>query len=180
MGEKLSMDQLGRITAADFKKAAKVPIVVVLDQIRSGLNVGSIFRSADAFRIERIICCGYTPVPPHREVLKSALGATESVEWNYEENTIKAVQQLRSEGVHVYAVEQTSDSVQMDTFRPQTSQRLAIVLGNEVNGVSQEVIAACNGCFEIAQFGTKHSLNVAVCAGIVLYDLTVKLRTTVH
>lgn len=176
MGDKLSMEQLGRINAAEFKKAEKVPIVVVLDQIRSGLNVGSVFRSADAFRIERIICCGYTPVPPHREVLKSALGATESVDWSFEESTLNAVRRLQTDGISVFAIEQTTASVPLDVYLPPTGQRLAVVLGNEVHGVAQEVIEACDGCLEIAQFGTKHSLNVAVCAGIVLFDLTAKIR----
>lgn len=170
------MDQLGRISAEEFRHAPKHPIIVVLDNIRSGLNVGSIFRSADAFRIEKIICCGYTPVPPHREVLKSALGSTESVLWSYEASAAGAVHQLRQQRFRVFAVEQTTDSVALNSFRPSDHLPLAVVFGNEVQGVDQQVIEACDGTIEIQQFGTKHSLNVAVCAGIVLYDLSSKIQ----
>jgi tRNA G18 (ribose-2'-O)-methylase SpoU len=176
MSEKISMDQLGRISAEEFRKSEKIPITVVLDNIRSGLNVGSVFRSADAFRIEKIICCGYSPVPPHREVLKSALGATESVTWSYEEHTREAVISIENAGVRVFAIEQTTGSIALQQFDPKHSLPMAIVLGNEVNGVDQGVVEICNGCIEITQFGTKHSLNVAVCAGIVLYDLCAKIR----
>ncbi len=170
------MDQLGRISAEEFRKSEKIPITVVLDNIRSGLNVGSAFRSADAFRIEKIICCGYTPIPPHREVLKSALGATESVSWNHIPDTREAVWQLQSQGIKVFAVEQTTGSIPLQQFQPASYLPLAIVLGNEVQGVNQEVIEKCDGAIEITQFGTKHSLNVAVCVGIVLYDLCSKTR----
>jgi 23S rRNA (guanosine2251-2'-O)-methyltransferase len=176
MGEKISMDQLGRISAEEFKRAEKIPVIVVLDHIRSGLNVGSIFRSADAFRIQKIICCGYTPVPPHREVLKSALGATESVDWSYEEKTIEAIAQLKLLGCRVVAIEQTTSSIALNDFKTKDAETLAIVLGNEVQGVDAEVISNCDGSIEVTQYGTKHSLNVAVCAGIVLYDLSTKMR----
>lgn len=176
MNEKLSMDELGRISQDEFRQSEKYPVIVVLDNIRSGLNVGSIFRSADAFRIEKIYCCGYTPVPPHREVLKSALGATETVAWQHSDTTLEAVESLIKEGVLCYAIEQTTNSISLASFSPEKEKTLAFILGNEVHGVEQKVIDACNGTIEIAQYGTKHSLNVAVCAGIVLFETTSKLR----
>ncbi len=171
MNEKRTMSELERLTAGEFHEAQKIPLTLVLDNIRSGLNVGSIFRSADAFRVERIICCGYTPAPPHREVLKTALGATETVQWAVAENTLNTVKQLQRENTRCYALEQTKNSVPLHQFTPIGLQSIALVLGNEVHGVSQEVIDACDGSIEIMQFGTKHSLNVAVCAGIVLYTI---------
>jgi len=174
MNQKLSMSDLGRISTDEFQRVEKHPVILVLENIRSGLNVGSIFRSADAFRIEKIYCCGYTPVPPHREVLKSALGATESVTWEQGE-VMDTIKTLKLADVQCFAIEQTSGSINLSTFVP-AKRKLALVLGNEVNGVSQEVIDACDGTIEIAQHGTKHSLNVAVCAGIVLFSMTDKLR----
>lgn len=171
MNEKMSMEQLGRMSAEEFRKAEKVPLIVVLDNIRSGLNVGSIFRSADAFRLAKIVCCGYTPVPPHREVLKSALGATETVEWEYREKTVDTIAELKNAGIEVFAVEQTTNSQPLQAFSAKNRNTVAIVLGNEVHGVEQEVIDACHGAIEITQYGTKHSLNVSVCAGIVIYAL---------
>ena len=170
MNTKLSMEGLGRMSREEFLKAEKIPLVVVLDNIRSGLNVGSLFRSSDAFRLSGIICCGYTPVPPHREVLKSALGATETVQWSHQESTLDAVCELKQNGFMVFAIEQTALSKDLETFEwPLTP--VAIVLGNEVSGVDQAVIDECHASLEIAQHGTKHSLNVAVCGGIVLYEL---------
>lgn len=175
MNEKLSMDDLGRISKDEFKEAAKNRVIVVLDNIRSGLNVGSIFRSADAFLIEKIYCCGYTTTPPHREVLKSALGATETVAWEHNESTLAVIDQLKKSNIACYAIEQTVSSISLSSFIPEANKTIALVLGNEVNGVDQAVIDACNGTLEIAQHGTKHSLNVAVCAGIVLFDVTSKM-----
>lgn len=174
MNEKRSMEELGRISAEEFKASAKLPVILILDNIRSGLNVGSIFRSADAFRIEKIYCCGYTPSPPHREVLKSALGATETIKWESVEDTISVVKNLRSSKILCYAMEQTHQSVSISDFRPNGLNAIAIVLGNEVSGVAQHVIDECDGAVEIDQYGTKHSLNVAVCAGIALFALRSK------
>jgi 23S rRNA (guanosine2251-2'-O)-methyltransferase len=175
MNEKLSMDGLGRMNPSEFQQAQKFPVVVVLDNIRSGLNVGSIFRSSDAFLIEKIYCCGYTALPPHREVLKSALGATETVAWEHHTSTLDIVNQLKQDGTKCYAIEQTVSSIALTEFIPQANERIAIIMGNEVDGVDQEVINACDGTIEITQYGTKHSLNVAVCTGIVLFDITTKL-----
>ncbi len=168
------MEELGRISAEEFKASAKLPVILILDNIRSGLNVGSIFRSADAFRIEKIYCCGYTPAPPHREVLKSALGATETVKWESVENTISIVKNLRDNNISCYAMEQTHQSLSISDFRLDGLITIAIVLGNEVLGVAQQVIDECDGSLEIDQYGTKHSLNVAVCAGITLFALLAK------
>lgn len=166
------MSELERLSQDDFKQSEKLPLILVLDNIRSGLNVGSIFRSGDAFRVENIICCGFTPVPPHREVLKSALGATETVDWSYSESAFAAVSALKSSGVDCYAIEQTEGSIDLTNFKLDGQRKTAIVLGNEVTGVDQQVIDLCHGSIEIAQHGTKHSLNVAVCAGIVLFSIS--------
>ncbi|MBL0316787.1 MAG: RNA methyltransferase [Flavobacteriales bacterium] len=174
MLQKLSMSELGRMNAEEFKASGKFPIVLILDNIRSGLNVGSIFRSADAFRIAKIYCCGYTPVPPHREVLKSALGATTTVDWEYVQDGAELVQMLRNEGMEVFALEQTTGSIPLGEFVPST-KNTAYVLGNEVHGVAEDILKNCTGSVEITQHGTKHSLNVAVCAGIALFSVSEKL-----
>ncbi len=171
------MDQLGRMNPDEFHQSEKIPVIVVLENIRSGLNVGSVFRSADAFRIESIICTGYSPCPPHREVLKTALGATESVVWSYEAEASAVVERMKAEKVECYAIEQTSNSISLQQFEPQSGKKLLIVFGNEVSGVSQDVVDSCGQSIEITQFGTKHSLNVAVCAGIVFYDLQKKMSS---
>lgn len=171
------MDALGRMSAEEFRSADKYPVIVILDNIRSGLNVGSIFRSADAFRIRKIYCCGYTPAPPHREVLKSALGATETVEWEQQASTVDVISDLKKNNFACYAIEQTVGSISLSDFHPtDKAQGVALVLGNEVKGVEQSVIDLCDGCIEITQYGTKHSLNVAVCAGIVLFEVTEKMK----
>jgi 23S rRNA (guanosine2251-2'-O)-methyltransferase len=175
MNEKLSMDALGRMTPEAFKAAEKIPVVLLLENIRSGLNVGSLFRSGDAFRLKGIFCIGYTPVPPHREVLKSALGATETVDWDHRDDAVQLITELKAAGFQCMAIEQTSQSIELNNFIPDPTRPLALVLGNEVDGVSQSAIDACEGSIEIAQHGTKHSLNVAVCGGIVLYALHNKL-----
>lgn len=149
-------------------------MTLVLDNVRSALNVGSVFRSADAFRIARIILCGITATPPHREIQKTALGATSSVPWSYSESTLEAVKQLRAEGSDVYAIEQVRDSQPLHSFIPGPNP-IALVLGHEMDGVQQDVVDACKGAIEIIQEGTKHSLNVAVCAGIICYELHKKL-----
>jgi 23S rRNA (guanosine2251-2'-O)-methyltransferase len=167
---KLSMDELERKSVEAFKEAKKFPLVVVLDNVRSMNNVGSIFRSADAFLIQAIYLCGYTPQPPHRDIQKTALGATETVRWQYFETTVNAVEQLKKEGYNVLAVEQASGSEPLQRIDWDGKRNLALVLGNEVNGVAEEVLEHCNGCIEIPQMGMKHSLNISVAAGIVLWE----------
>lgn len=169
--EKLSMDALRRISADDFKSKAKMPLVLVLDNVRSGLNVGSIFRTADAFLLEKLVLCGITAQPPHREILKTALGSTETVEWEYCSETADAIQSLKQEGYRVFAVEQTTGKIWLQDFKPETQQRYALVLGNEVDGVDETALSLCDGAIEIPQFGTKHSLNVAVATGIVVWEI---------
>jgi 23S rRNA (guanosine2251-2'-O)-methyltransferase len=164
------MDELGRLSVDEFKQAAKHPVIVVLDNIRSMHNVGSVFRSADAFLAEAICLCGYTPQPPHRDIHKTALGATETVDWLYFPTTLEAVQNLKKRGYKVFAVEQAEGSISLEKFAAGDG-KTAIVFGNEVGGVDAEVIKLCDGCIEIPQFGTKHSLNISVAAGIVLWKL---------
>ena len=172
---KLSMDELGRKSVEEFKNAAKNPIIVVLDNIRSMHNVGSVFRSADAFLVEAIFLCGYTPQPPHRDIQKTALGATETVDWLYFETTSDAVTQLKSKGYKVYAVEQAAESISLEKIRVKPQENIAIVMGNEVEGVQDDVLMKVDGCLEIPQAGMKHSLNISVAAGIVLWELTRKM-----
>ena len=174
---KLSMDELGRKSVEEFKNAAKNPIIVVLDNIRSMHNVGSVFRSADAFLVEAIFLCGYTPQPPHRDIQKTALGATETVDWLYFETTSDAVTQLKSKGYKVYAVEQAAESISLEKIRVKPQENIAIVMGNEVEGVQDDVLMMVDGCLEIPQAGMKHSLNISVAAGIVLWELTRKMQT---
>lgn len=167
---KLSMDELGRMSVADFKAAEKKPIVVVMDNIRSMHNVGSVFRTSDAFLVGGICLGGFTPQPPHRDIHKTALGATESVDWWYYEQTIQAVLDLKNKGFKVYAIEQTQGSISLEKFK-KSQQPIAFVFGNEVEGVSNEVLQACDGAIEIPQYGMKHSLNISVAAAIVLWEM---------
>ena len=162
------------MSVAEFKDSEKQPIVVVLDHVRSLYNVGSVFRSSDAFRIEGVFLCGITARPPHPEIHKTALGAEESVPWKYFEKTEDAVSLLKEEGYTVLAVEQCEGSTMLQNFQRQPDRKYAIVLGNEVKGVQQQIVDSCDGCLEIPQFGTKHSLNVSVAAGIVLWHLSRK------
>ena len=166
---KLKNEELGRLDVEAFREAPKTPLVLVLDNIRSLHNVGSVFRSADAFRIEKVYLCGITATPPHKDIRKTALGATESVAWEYCANTVELLQSLR-ETYECYAVEQADGSVSLEDFQPDTQKRYAFVFGHEVKGVSQEAIHCCQGVLEIPQQGTKHSLNIAVAAGVVLWD----------
>lgn len=172
---KLSITELHRISAEEFKQAEKLPLVVVLDNVRSLHNIGSVFRTADAFRIECIYLCGITACPPHPEMHKTALGAEFTVDWRYVENTVQAVDNLRAEGYVVYSVEQVEGSTMLDQLVLDSGKKYAVVLGNEVKGVQQEVVDHSDGCIEIPQYGTKHSLNVSVTAGIVIWDLFKKL-----
>jgi len=168
---KLSMDELGRKTVEEFKLAAKTPVIAVLDNIRSMHNVGSVFRTADAFLIEAICLCGYTPQPPHRDIHKTALGATETVDWLYYPQTVDAVADLKARGYTVYGIEQAEGSISLEKFVTAPGEKIAVVFGNEVEGVQGEVLQLCDGCIEIPQLGMKHSLNISVAAGIVLWKL---------
>ena len=172
---KLSMDELNRKSTEEFKNASKTPIVLVLDNIRSMNNIGSVFRTADAFLLDGIYLCGVTATPPHREIQKTALGATESVNWKHFPATIDAVNSLKNDGFTVYAIEQAENSTMLDTLKL-SDKKIALVFGNEVSGVEQSVIDACNGCIEIPQYGTKHSLNLAVSVGIVVWEIAMKLK----
>ena len=173
--KKLTMDELNRISVEEYKQAEKTPIVVVLDNVRSMNNIGSVFRTADAFRIEKIYLCGITATPPHRDIHKTALGAENSVDWEYVEETLDCVKRLNDEGYAVYSVEQAEGSVMLQDFKAD-GRKTAVVFGNEIDGVDQAVVDACDGCIEIPQFGTKHSLNVSVTAGIVMWDLFSKIK----
>jgi len=173
---KLKNEELGRPEVDEFKKQEKTPIVIVLDNIRSLNNIGSVFRTADAFAIEAIYLCGITAKPPHREINKTALGATESVDWIYFESTQEALLSLRSEQYKIYSIEQVEKSTMLNNFTPKTNEKLAIVFGHEVKGVSQAVINNSDLVIEIPQKGTKHSLNISVSVGVVLWDLTNKLN----
>lgn len=170
------MDELGRKTVEQFKEADKTPLVLVLDNVRSMHNVGSVFRTADAFLLQGIVLCGYTPVPPHRDIQKTALGATETVEWQYFSTTREAVESLRQAGYAIMTIEQAENSVMLDAFKPDPSRPLALVFGNEVSGVDAEVMKMADGCIEIPQSGMKHSLNISVSTGIVVWDIFVKLK----
>ena len=170
---KLSMDELGRKSVEEFKEAEKMPIIAVLENIRSGYNVGSTFRTADAFLLAGVYICGYTAHPPHKEIKKTALGADESVHWKYFKTTTEAMEDLRALGYKIYAVEQAEDSLKLHQFN-RFDEKIAVVFGNEVSGVEQSTITACDGCIEIPQLGMKHSLNVSVAAGVVLWDLVSK------
>jgi len=168
---KLSMDELDRKSVEEFKQAPKNKIMIVLDNIRSMHNTGSVFRTADAFLIEGICLCGYTPQPPHRDIHKTALGATETVDWMYFSTADEAVQQLKQRDYKVFAVEQTEESISLEKFYTQPGNKIAVVFGNEVEGVSEDVLKICDGSIEIPQFGMKHSLNISVAAGIVIWEL---------
>jgi 23S rRNA (guanosine2251-2'-O)-methyltransferase len=164
---KLSTEELNRISPQDFSEAKKLPVIAVLDDIRSLNNIGSFFRSSDAFSIEALFLCGITACPPHREIQKTALGATETVRWEYFSTVSEAISKLKSEGFTIVCIEQTSDSIALWDFNP--SLKSAVIFGNEVDGVSEDAVKLCDFAVEIPQSGTKHSLNVAVCGGIVLW-----------
>ena len=161
---------MNRLSVEAFKEAEKLPLIVVLDDVRSLYNVGSVFRSCDAFRVEAVYLCGITATPPHVEIHKTALGAEDSVAWRHYDNASQAVEALHAEGVFIYSVEQVEDSQKLQTLRLERGKRYAVILGNEVKGVHQSVVDACDGCLEIPQFGIKHSLNVSVTAGIVVWE----------
>jgi 23S rRNA (guanosine2251-2'-O)-methyltransferase len=174
--KKLSMSDLNRLSAEDFKSSEKIPIVIVLDDVRSAYNVGSIFRTADAFRINGIYICGISARPPHKDITKTALGATESVEWKYFREAREAVLELKDLGYQVFAIEQVDESMDLKDFQPLPGKKIALIFGHEVFGVKDEVLKLVDGCIEIPQFGTKHSFNVAISAGIVLWDIVNKIK----
>lgn len=171
MARKKSMLELHRVDVEQYRHVSKLPVTVVLDNVRSEMNVGSVFRTADAFLIERIMLCGITPRPPKPEIHKTALGAEESVDWQYYATTVEAIEQLKGEGYMICSIEQVHDSVSLDQFVLDPGTRVAIVMGNEVKGVSQEVVDMSDQCVEIPQHGTKHSLNISCCAAIVMWHI---------
>ena len=171
---KLSMDELNRLEPEEFKKAEKNPLIIFLDNVRSLHNVGSAFRTADAFRVEKILLCGITGTPPNREIHKTALGATESVTWEYHQKSIEAVKKLKEDGWKIIVLEQTSNSIPLQKFMPEKSGKHCFIFGNEVSGVDDELIGFADAIVEIPQFGTKHSLNISVSIGIVLWDYFTK------
>jgi len=173
---KLKLDELNRPEIEEFKAQEKLPVVAVLDNVRSMHNVGSIFRTADGFALEKVILCGITAQPPHREIEKTALGATQSVDWLYYPTTIEAVDALRQAGYEIIAIEQAENSTMLNTFKPDPSKKYALIFGNEVDGVSDEVMLKIDECVEIPQFGTKHSFNIVISAGIVFWDFFAKLK----
>jgi 23S rRNA (guanosine2251-2'-O)-methyltransferase len=168
---KLLNKELERKTVEQFRKSDKAPFVIVLDNVRSQSNIGSIFRTADAFVTEAIYLCGITATPPHREIQKTALGATEAVAWRYFTRTIDAVNDLKEEGYRIIGIEQAEGSISLDKFRTEEGIKYALIFGHEINGVGQEVLNNCDSCIEIPQFGTKHSFNIAISVGIVLWEL---------
>lgn len=171
MNKKLTTAELNRPELEDYLKAEKFPVVVLLDDIRSLSNVGSIFRTSDAFKVEEVILCGITGRPPHREIQRTALGATESVAWRYEESAVSCLRDLKNNGYHILALEQCEDPVQMDEWTGDEDKRYCLIVGNEVNGVNQELIDLSDEILEIPQLGTKHSLNVTVATGIALWEI---------
>jgi len=168
--KKLKLEELGRIDVETFKNTQKIPLVIVLDSVRSMHNVGAIFRTGDAFLIEKVVLCGITPQPPHREIHKAALGATESVDWIYEQDINVAIENLKKENFNIIGIEQTSDSQMISDFQINSDEKYALILGNEVEGISDEALPNVDVFLEIPQLGTKHSLNVSVCGGIVIWE----------
>ena len=176
MARKLNTEEIIRLTPEEFKETPKIPLIVILDNVRSLHNVGSVFRTADAYCVEKVILCGITATPPNTEIHKSALGAEFSVDWEYYKETTEAVNELKQAGYTVLAIEQAHDSINMDTFKAEKGNKYAVILGNEVKGVQQSVIDLSDDCLELPQFGTKHSLNVSVTAGIVIWEFAKLFR----
>ena len=170
------MEELHRMSVQEFKEAEKLPLTVVLDNVRSQNNIGSVFRTGDAFRVERICLCGICSTPPHRDIHKTALGAEDSVDWTYYEDSVTCVRELKVQGYKVYAIEQVDDSLMLDTLPQHLGDKMAIIFGNEVEGVQEELLSLCDGSIEIPQQGTKHSLNVSCAAAIVMWELFKELR----
>ena len=176
MARKLNTEEIIRLTPEEFKETPKIPLVVILDNVRSLHNVGSVFRTSDAYCVEKVILCGITATPPNAEIHKSALGAEFSVDWEYYKETTEAVNELKQAGYTILAIEQAHDSINMDTFKAEKGNKYAVILGNEVKGVQQSVIDLSDDCLELPQFGTKHSLNVSVTAGIVIWEFAKLFR----
>lgn len=174
---KLKITELNRISTEEFKEAKKLPLIVVLDNVRSQYNVGSVFRTSDAFRVEAIYLCGISATPPHQEIHKTALGAEDTVDWKYFKDTTAAINELKAEGYFIYSIEQVEGSVMLENLQLDATKKYAVVLGNEVKGVQQEVVNLSDGCIEIPQYGTKHSLNVSTTAGIVIWDFFKQMQT---
>lgn len=173
---KLKTSELNRISIAEFKSTQKIPLIIILDNVRSQNNIGSIFRTSDAFLVKSIYLCGFTATPPNKEIHKTALGATDSVEWKYFSSTVEAITELKQSGVRIFAIEQAENSTKINDFKVENLVTYAVVFGNEVNGVDDEVLDLCDGCIEIPQYGTKHSLNVSITAGIVIWDFFNKIK----
>ncbi len=176
MPRKLKNSELNRKTEAEFKASSKTPLILILDNIRSLNNIGSVFRTADAFLIQKIYLCGITATPPHKDIQKTALGATETVDWFYQEDTLELIQSLKLQGVDVLSIEQAENSIHLNTFKPESNRTYAFVFGNEVKGVQQAVVDASDEVLEIPQLGTKHSLNISVTAGICVWDFMSKTQ----
>ena len=174
--KKLKNSELDRISIEEFKKSKKIAITILLENIRSAHNIGSIFRTADSFLINEIILCGISAQPPNKNIRKTALGSSESVEWKYEKNINKAIEKLKNEGNKIISIEQTTNSISLENFKPQKNDKYAIIFGNEVNGIEQRTINLSDMVIEIPQFGTKHSLNISVAAGIIIWDLFSKIN----
>ncbi|MBV7269415.1 RNA methyltransferase [Winogradskyella luteola] len=177
MSRKLKNEELDRLDISEFKHAEKSPIIIILDNIRSLNNIGSVFRTSDAFLIEKIYLCGITAQPPHNDIRKTALGSTETVDWEYHENTLNVVKKLKAEGVSICSIEQAENAIMLNDFKPQPNSKYAFVFGNEVKGVQQEVVSNSDVVIEIPQYGTKHSLNISVSCGVVIWDVFSKLKT---
>ena len=172
---KLKNSELLRISPEEYKTSKKTPLIIILDNIRSLNNIGSVFRTADAFLVQKIYLCGITATPPHKDIHKTALGATDSVDWEYTENTIELIQKLKEQNIEILSIEQSENSVSLENFKTKENTTYAIVFGNEVKGVQQEVVSTSDAVIEIPQYGTKHSLNISVSCGVVVWDLFVKL-----
>lgn len=174
---KLKNSELDRKTVAEFKEAKKTPLIIILDNIRSLNNIGSVFRTADAFLVKKIYLCGITATPPHKDIQKTALGATDTVDWEYTENTVELVTKLQSENIKIVSIEQAENATMLNDFNPQPDQTYAIIFGNEVKGVQQAVVSMSDEVIEIPQYGSKHSLNISVSAGLVIWDLFTKIHS---
>ncbi len=178
MNRKLKNSELDRKTVDEFKKSQKTPLIIILDNIRSLNNIGSVFRTADAFLIKKIYLCGITATPPHKDIQKTALGATETVDWEYVENTLDLIINLQNENIKTISIEQAENAVMLHDFNPKTDQTYAVIFGNEVKGVQQEVVSTSDSVIEIPQYGSKHSLNISVSVGVVIWDLFCKFKAS--